>query len=417
MQTFITTTLADIDSAIGSYAQNVFESVGGPIQTLILAAGVMSLAIIAANSMMQFQPMRMGSFVTWAVRYVLVLSVATTWAQFSVIFDILTNVPDSYGGLLLGATGITGSTAGLNDSMDQMVTNVFALADTANSNTSFIGISITGVLLGVLGAIMATVAILVSAIAKIGLALAVGLAPLAIASMMFRGTSQLFESWSRFTLGFAMIPLVLAGIMGAIIGIGTGLVTGGTATAISEIAGFLIVTLAAIFMMYSVPTLSSGLAGSIVAAAGAGFVAAGIGSAIGLARGAASNTVGAGQRAFAGVREGRFAAESGGISRDIWRARFAGATASSHNRESRLNQFRLDDLAKNGRASRTANAQSRTNSGGGSLSGDTPATAPSGAELAAKAAAAADASRGSSSSNQTNNIRNASLATGSRRAF
>ena len=237
-------------------------------------------ALIAANSLMQFQPMRMGSFVTWAARYVLILSVATTWAQFNVIFNILTNVPDSYGGILLNAAGggAGGSAAGLNSSMDNMVTEVFTLADTANSNTSFLGVSITGVLLGVLGSIMATVAIIVSAIAKIGLALAVGLAPLAIASMMFRGTSQLFESWSRFTLGFAVIPLVLAGIMGAIIGVGSGLIgTSGSATALSEIAGFLIVALAAIFMMYQVPTLSSGLAGSIVAAAGAGFVASGIG--------------------------------------------------------------------------------------------------------------------------------------------
>lgn len=363
MATFITETLTKIDAAIGSYAQNVFEAVGGPIQSLIVAAGVLSLAIIAANAMMQFQPMRMGSFITWAVRYVLILSVATTWAQFSVIFNALTNVPNSYGGLLLGAatSGVT-SAAGLNSAMDNMVGDIFALADTANSNTNFIGISITGVLLGVLGSIMATVAIIVSAIAKIGLALAVGLAPLAIASMMFRGTSQLFESWSRFTLGFAVIPLVLAGIMGAIIGIGTGLITGGTGTALSEIAGFLIVALAAIFMMYQVPTLSSGLAGSIVAAAGAGFVASGIGSALGLASGAARSTVNAGSRLAASNREANFARESGGSSRDIWAARFAGARQSSFVRDARREEFRLNGLSQTART-RNGGQQPSSSSG------------------------------------------------------
>ena len=101
-----------------------------------------------------------------------------------------------------------------------MVTSIFDFSDRAADESGFFSISLLSIILAVIGALMACVAILVSAIAKVGLAMAVSLAPLFIASLLFRGTSDLFSSWAKFTLGFALIPLVLAGVMGAIVGIG-----------------------------------------------------------------------------------------------------------------------------------------------------------------------------------------------------
>lgn len=413
LATFIVDTLSQIDSAVLSYAQTVFTAVGTPIRNLIIASGLVSLPIIAVNAMMQFRPMQMGSFVTWLVRFVIVLAVASSWTQFGAIYSILTDVPANYGGALLSAANFGTPTAGgLNAAMDDMVTGIFDFADEANSNTSVFSISITAIVLTVLGSFMATVAIIVSAVGKIGLALAVSIAPLAIASMMFRGTSQLFESWSRFTLGFALIPLVLAGIMGAIIGVGSDLIsTASGATELSQAAGFIIVVLAAIFLMYQVPTLTSGLAGSIVAAAGAGFVAASVGSALGLARGTAGRAANAGSRIAASSREARFASDNGGSGRDIIRARLAGARQSSFQRESRRESLRIDSI---GRTSKTANrSTARQNS-----TGSTPSTtAPSGAELAARAGAASAASNAGGGSSQPNNAQRAALANGSRGGF
>jgi type IV secretion system protein VirB6 len=96
----------------------------------------------------------------------------------------------------------------------------------------------------------------------------VSLAPLFIASLLFRGTSDLFSSWAKFTLGFALIPLVLAGVMGAIVGIGSSMIFDiDDARTLTDAAGFLIVALAAIFLMSQVPTMVNGLAGTVVATA------------------------------------------------------------------------------------------------------------------------------------------------------
>ena len=261
MATYINDTLTLIDTAIASYAENVFVGFAGPMTTAIQAAGLVGLALIAANSVMQFAPIRATSYLTWGIRYVMVLSVATSWSQFQPIYEILTNVPGSIGAALLGAT----SAPNLNIALDSMVAEIFAFSDRASEESGWLGISLTAVVLVVLGALMACVAILVSALAKIGLAMAVSFAPIFIACLLFDATRQLFESWTRFTLGFALIPLVLAGVMGAVIGVGESLIgTASSATEISQAAAFIIVVFAAVFMMYNIPSLVTGLAGSIV---------------------------------------------------------------------------------------------------------------------------------------------------------
>ncbi|MFK7846055.1 MAG: type IV secretion system protein [Rhodothermales bacterium] len=261
MADHISSTLDLIDNAIGNYAETVFTGFAGPVTTMIQAGGLVGLVLVAANALFQFVPVRMSSYVTWGVRYVMVLSVATSWAQFQPIYDILTNTPGSIGAALIDATG----SPNLNSALDQMVTEIFNFSDRANEQSGWLGISLTAVVLIVLGAMMACVAILVSALAKVGLAMSVSFAPVFIACLLFNATRSLFESWTRFTIGFALIPLVLAGVMGAVIGVGQNLVgTVSGASEMSQAAGFIIVIFAAIFMMFNIPSLVTGLAGTIV---------------------------------------------------------------------------------------------------------------------------------------------------------
>lgn len=261
MASHIANTLDLIDDAIDGYAQSVFVDFAGPVTGMIQAGGILGLALIATNALFQFVPIRMSSYITWGVRYVMILSVATSWAQFQPLYEILTNTPGSIGAALLGAT----DAPNLNAALDEMVTAIFDFSDRANEESGWLGISLTAVVLIVLGALMACVAILVSALAKIGLAMSVSFAPVFIACLLFNATKSLFESWTRFTLGFALIPVVLAGVMGAVIGVGEELIgTAEAASTLSAAASFIIVIFAAIFMMFNIPSLVTGLAGTIV---------------------------------------------------------------------------------------------------------------------------------------------------------
>ncbi len=264
MATFIADNLARIDALVETYAETVFTDFGGPLTTSIRLGGIVALALLGANTIFQWTPLQVTDFMKWGMRYVIVLMVATSWAQFEPIYDIITNVPGSIGAELLDAGG--GTT--LNEALDEMVTGIFDFSDRAAEESGYFSINLLSIVLAVVGALMACVAIVVAGIAKIGLAMAVSLAPVFIACLLFKATSDLFSAWARFTLGFALIPLVLAGVMGVILRIGSGMIqeveTAGTLT---DAAGFLIVAMAAIFLMSQVPTMVNGLAGTVVATA------------------------------------------------------------------------------------------------------------------------------------------------------
>lgn len=226
--------------------------------------GLVALAFMAANSVMQLVPVRYSDYLKWGVRFVVVTMIATSWQQFHPIYNIVTDVPGNLGASFLQATSATN----MNEALDEMITSLFEFSDRAADESGMFSISLTSVLIWVLGALLAVVAIIIMSLAKVGLAMAIALAPIFVPCLLFKATSNLFESWVKFTLGFAMIPLVTAGVMGAIVGIGTNLIREADgATELSEAAGFLIVSAAGIWLMAQVPTLVNSLAGTITATA------------------------------------------------------------------------------------------------------------------------------------------------------
>ncbi len=268
MATFVSDTLSSIDSAIGTYTESVFVDLAGPITTTCQIMGLVGLAFMALNTLTQWVPMRVGSYLVWGVRFVIITAVATSWAQFQPIYTIVTQVPADVGGNLLAAAGAGSAAADLYDGVDILVTSLFDFSDRIYDESARFGISLTATLVWVAGALLACVTILVAGLGKVGLAMAVSLAPIFIPTLLFRATGNLFESWVRFTIGFALIPLVLAGVIGAVLGTGTALAASAAgADALSEAAQFIIVAASGIFLMAQVPTLVNGLSGSIVATA------------------------------------------------------------------------------------------------------------------------------------------------------
>jgi len=282
MATFVENTLTNLDIAITGYAENSFAAFAGPIATVCQLMGVVGVAFIALNALTQWVPIRVSEYVKWGMRYVIVTAVATSWAQFRPIYEIVTNTPGAIGAELMGIVGAPN----LNTAFDAMITTLFDFSDALADEASMFSISMASIIVWIIGGLMAAAAIIVVALGKIGLAMAIALAPIFIPALMFRATSNLFESWVRFTIGFALIPLVMAGVVGAVVGIGEGMVgDAASATDLEDAAGFLIVGVGAVFLTLQVPTLVNGLSGTITATAngvamalgGAGFAQATVG--------------------------------------------------------------------------------------------------------------------------------------------
>ncbi|WP_299655650.1 type IV secretion system protein [uncultured Jannaschia sp.] len=296
MATYVENTLNMVDTAIGNYAESSFAAFAGPIATVCQTMGLVGLAFIALNALTQWVPIRTSEYLKWGIRYVIVTAVATSWAQFAPIYNIVTNVPGELGAKLMGIV----NAPNLNTAFDAMITSMFDFSDKLGDEASIIlNISLASIAVWLIGSLMAAAAIIVISLGKIGLGMAIALAPIFIPALMFRATSNLFESWVRFTLGFALIPLIMAGVVGAIVGIGQSLITqADSATTLEDAGGFIIVGVGAIFMTVMVPTLVNGLSGTITATA----------NGVAMAMGGANAALGAGavggKILKAGSREG-----------------------------------------------------------------------------------------------------------------
>ena len=323
MATYVENTLNMVDTAIGDYAENSFTAFSGPIATVCQAMGLVGLAFIALNALTQWVPIRTSEYLKWGVRYIVITAVATTWAQFEPIYDIVTNTPQELGAKLIGIA----NAPNLNTAFDAMITTMFDFADRLTAESAWFGISLAGVVVWLIGSFMAAAAIIVISLGKIGLGMAIALAPIFIPALMFKATSNLFESWVRFTLGFALIPLVMAGVVGSIVGIGQGLIVQAEgAVDMEDAAAFIIVGVGAVFMTAMVPTLVNGLSGTITATAN------GVAMAIGGATAAVGASAVAGKMATAGGRE---VARFGGAQVEGHRAGVAAANSGSNYWEGR----------------------------------------------------------------------------------
>ena len=89
---------------------------------------------------------------------------------------------------------------------DAMIDTLLEFSDRLADESGLIGISMASILVWIIGGLMAAAAIIVISLGKIGLAMAIALAPFFIPTLMFKATSSLFESWVRFTLGFRDDP-------------------------------------------------------------------------------------------------------------------------------------------------------------------------------------------------------------------
>jgi type IV secretion system protein VirB6 len=252
----------------------LFRSFSGELVAVFQASGVLGVAMIGANLVLQIHPMTMASGVAFILRFTVVFLLATSWDNFDIIFKLLTDFPDRLGAHIMGVAsrGSIASADGLNVAMDSVVDRISDVATNASSQSSYFGISLVGVLVGFLAALVACASVLVIALGKVGLAFMIAMGPLALLASLFKPTKSMFESWSQATIGFAMIPMVTAGIMGIIVTVSEQVMADSAAdvSTIGEATGIIVIALAAIFMLIRIPEIVRSMSGSIIAV-GNGF--------------------------------------------------------------------------------------------------------------------------------------------------
>lgn len=256
--------LDQVDAAVDSVAQDGFISSAAAVGDVITAGAILLLILLGINVVMQLRPMTFGSAFAFGIKISLVAIFAQSWDNFSVIYGIATQVPDSVGASILALTG-SGDEEGVYESLDNMVARITAYGDTIGDQAGWVFGAVLGAIFFVLSALFAAVTAGIIAFAKIVFALMIVIAPFMIITSLFKPTQSLFEAWSRATIGYALMPVAAAGAAGIIVAIAEAI---GDASAdpvdvetVSLILPFLVILLLSAGIMASVPYIASNLTG------------------------------------------------------------------------------------------------------------------------------------------------------------
>lgn len=375
-----------IDTTLIDYVQTVYDSVAEPIRILLGAVALVALLFIAVNHVIQFRPVNYSMYLQWGLRYILIYAFATMWVNFQGIYTLLMEVPNDYATLMLRSVALTIQTVDTRVLDPARITDVYSAMDEfahaiiwiaheflRDISIFHIGKSLrnifTGALILIIGGIFTAASAIIILIGKIGFALAISLAPLAIIMLMTPQTKQHFESWTRFTIGFVVIPLLTSGLMTIVLFVASQvLATSGASTGDKTLYfGFLFIMIAALVLLYMLPTMASTLASASVAAVGAGATFA----AASMARGAARSAMSGGQR----LRDGASAAKqarSAGASP----VKAASSAINAMRQSAHIRQQRRDDrLAKRIVGQKQMKSDGRGAASGGDSSSDSSSSA------------------------------------------
>ncbi|KAB6714163.1 type IV secretion system protein, partial [Roseobacter sp. TSBP12] len=252
--------LGQVDAAVNTVAQDGFVSSAASVGNVISAGATLLLVLLGINAVMQLRPLPFGAGFAFGMKVALVGIFAQSWDNFSVIYGIVTQVPDSVGASILALTG-SGDEAGVYESLDNMVARITAYGDTIGDRAGWVFGAVLGAIFFVLSAVFAAVTAGIIAFARIVFALMIVIAPFMIVTSLFKPTQSLFEAWTRATIGYALMPVAAAGAAGIIVAIaeaiGDASADPGDVETVSLILPFLVILILSAGIMASVPYIAS----------------------------------------------------------------------------------------------------------------------------------------------------------------
>ncbi len=263
---FIKTPIDLVDKEVKVFAENFFNTIGGPIEPVIQGMGILSLALITLNYFVQFRPLPFAILIPWTIKYICVFLVVTSWANFEPIYDFLHDTPSNLVGGILDAAGKGQTEGSIYSKLDGIVGGMFSAGVFFIFATTMfsIGLSVPALVIisiavGVAGTV---VAIVVGA--KISFGIGIALAPLFVPMLFFEQTKHYFTGWLKFTLGAAFTNVFFAAMMGIVmLAIGSGFSSG-----IKGALGALILIFSCAGLVQQLPNIVNGLMGAAAAVGG-----------------------------------------------------------------------------------------------------------------------------------------------------
>lgn len=346
-----------IDSTLIGYVEDIFNSIASPMRALLNSMAVLALMFIALNHILQFKVVSMAVYFSWFLRFILIYTFATFWVNFEGIYNIFVELPNDYSKLLIKTSLMNVKTISTDVLDPAKVTDTASAIDEFTHALTWIsskflqdvsifniGNSIKNVFIGalilIIAAIFTAIAAVVLTFAKIGFAVAMSLAPLAIILLMMEQTKQFFDSWLRFLVGFVVLPILVTALMSIILYVAGEILasSGASGEHKDRFFAFIFIMAAALVMLSQLPTMAHALSSSSVAVVGASAASAA------KIMNNASTTYKLGQRVRGGAEVANATRKTGASPAVIFKSAISGFRQSAGEREKRRDARMADRM-------------------------------------------------------------------------
>ncbi|SEK40074.1 type IV secretion system protein VirB6 [Roseivivax marinus] len=276
------------DQALATVAASQFAAVAGAVGSTIMIASTLAIVLLFINMALQIRPMDSAEVLKLLFKITLIGMFAMDWVRFSEVSTAITESIEAIAGSIVASITGQSATGGYAAQFDDMIAELSNYANAIGQNLNWMTGALMDVLMTGFLAVLGGIAAVVLVLAKMVMALLIGLAPVMIACSLFQVTHDYFKRWLSALLSWSLYPLVIASIFSLVFGLVSVMQTRlGDATSITHIGAaipFLAVMLLSLVMVLFIPAIVRTLSGDI----NAGLAAAAAGSlATGLARGAA----------------------------------------------------------------------------------------------------------------------------------
>lgn len=210
--------VSTVEGFLDGAAESSFAAVAGSLGAIMLAASTLLIVLVTVGFTLQTRSMDARSAIGLVARLLLINAFALNWVQFNVVSSAIIDGLDQLGAGIVAAVGGEPPTGGFAAAFDAVMFNFANYLNAMTENMGWMGGAVaTGVgltMMGLVGALAGGVLIF----SQIMLTLLVGIAPVMIGTSLFDASKDYFHRWLSLLIGFALYPLVIAGVMATVIG-------------------------------------------------------------------------------------------------------------------------------------------------------------------------------------------------------
>lgn len=216
VETFITDTLASVDNVIGQFVQTGYTNLVSNNMTVITLAMTAYVVWMGYQFMMHKLPLDLSA-VSRLLLLIVVYALLNEYTLFQTFFyNIFTNEPGELIKTIVASDPSSGMKGqGVNDALNKVYSQGMTAAGTLFAKGGLYNLQcyLFGALVFAATLLCCLVALAYMIYAKMALAVMLVLAPIFLLFLLWESTRELFNKWIQSVFNYAMIPVVLSGML------------------------------------------------------------------------------------------------------------------------------------------------------------------------------------------------------------